>query len=125
MNYEPVWLGVCFGYKGILLLLGLLLAYDTRNVKLKEVTDSKFVALCIYNIVVRACACACATSSPLPYDRVFESALRLDSTRLELDATRRDATRRDRSAARCYVMRCDAAAATVTRGCTQAATVSS
>lgn len=57
MNYEPVWLGVCFGYKGILLLLGLLLAYDTRNVKLKEVTDSKFVALCIYNIVVRLCLC--------------------------------------------------------------------
>ena len=53
MSYEPVWLGVGFGYKGLLLLLGLLLAYDTRNVKLKEVTDSKFVALCIYNIVVR------------------------------------------------------------------------
>lgn len=95
MNYEPVWLGVCFGYKGILLLLGLLLAYDTRNVKLKEVTDSKFVALCIYNIVVRACACACATSSPLPYDRVFESALRLDSTRLESTRARRDTARRD------------------------------
>ncbi len=52
VNDHTLWKGVCYGYKGVLLLAGILLAYDTRNVKLKTVSDSKFVALCIYNIVV-------------------------------------------------------------------------
>ena len=41
-----------FGYKGILLLFGLFLAYETRSVKLKLVNDSRFVGMSIYNVVV-------------------------------------------------------------------------
>nr|KAG5700492.1 hypothetical protein BaRGS_013979 [Batillaria attramentaria] len=41
-----VWLGVLFGYKGILLIFGIFLAYETRSVKLKQVNDSRFV-LCV------------------------------------------------------------------------------
>ena len=44
--------GVVFGYKGILLLFGLFLAYETRSVKLKLVNDSRFVGMSIYNVVV-------------------------------------------------------------------------
>ena len=47
-----MFLGVTFGYKGILLLFGILLAYETRNVKVKQINDSKFVGMSIYNIVV-------------------------------------------------------------------------
>ena len=45
--------GVVFGYKGVLLLFGLLLAYETRSVKIKQVNDSRFVGMSIYNVVVR------------------------------------------------------------------------
>ena len=41
-----------FGYKGILLLFGIFLAYETRSVKLKLVNDSRFVGMSIYNVVV-------------------------------------------------------------------------
>jgi hypothetical protein len=44
--------GVVFGYKGVLLLFGILLAYETRNVKIKQVNDSRFVGMSIYNVVV-------------------------------------------------------------------------
>ena len=43
-----------FGYKGILLLFGIFLAYETRSVKLKLVNDSRFVGMSIYNVVVSA-----------------------------------------------------------------------
>ena len=45
--------GVVFGYKGILLIFGIFLAYETRSVKLKQVNDSRFVGMSIYNVVVR------------------------------------------------------------------------
>jgi len=41
-----------FSYKGILLLFGILLAYETRSIKVKQVNDSRFVGMSIYNIVV-------------------------------------------------------------------------
>lgn len=41
-----------FGYKGILLIFGIFLAYETRSVKLKQVNDSRFVGMSIYNVVV-------------------------------------------------------------------------
>ena len=44
-----------FGYKGVLLLFGILLAYETRNVKVKQVNDSRFVGMSIYNVVVSTC----------------------------------------------------------------------
>lgn len=47
-----IWLGIVFGYKGILLLFGLLLAYETRSVKCKYVNDSRFVGMSIYNVVI-------------------------------------------------------------------------
>ncbi|KAL8578950.1 hypothetical protein ACOMHN_001912 [Nucella lapillus] len=55
-----VWLGVMFGYKGILLIFGIFLAYETRSVKLKQVNDSRFVGMSIYNVVV-----LCVITAPI------------------------------------------------------------
>ncbi|GFS03758.1 metabotropic gamma-aminobutyric acid receptor [Elysia marginata] len=55
-----VWLGVVFGYKGILLIFGIFLAYETRSVKLKQVNDSRFVGMSIYNVVV-----LCVITAPI------------------------------------------------------------
>ncbi|KAK0053837.1 gamma-aminobutyric acid type B receptor subunit 1 [Biomphalaria pfeifferi] len=55
-----IWLGVLFGYKGILLIFGIFLAYETRSVKLKQVNDSRFVGMSIYNVVV-----LCVITAPI------------------------------------------------------------
>ena len=44
---------VVFGYKGIPLIFGIFLAYETQNMRLKQVNDSRFVGMSIYNIVAR------------------------------------------------------------------------
>ncbi|NP_001164698.1 GABA b receptor precursor [Saccoglossus kowalevskii] len=49
---SAVWLGVIFGAKGLLLIFGLFLAYETRNMSVKELNDSRFVGMSIYNVVV-------------------------------------------------------------------------
>lgn len=51
-KHEIVWIGVCFGIKGISLILGLYLSYETRNSKIELMNDSRYAALSIYNIVV-------------------------------------------------------------------------
>ncbi|XP_063713150.1 gamma-aminobutyric acid type B receptor subunit 1-like isoform X2 [Symsagittifera roscoffensis] len=45
------WTGLNFGIKGFLLLLGALFAYDSRNVHLDNMNDSRQVAMSVYNIV--------------------------------------------------------------------------
>lgn len=40
------------GYKCLLLVLGLFLAYETRNLKPLFVNDLRFVGLAIYNVAV-------------------------------------------------------------------------
>ncbi|KAK3782390.1 hypothetical protein RRG08_033032 [Elysia crispata] len=42
-----------FGYKGIPLIFGIFLAYETQNVRLKQVNDFRFVGMSIYNVVAR------------------------------------------------------------------------
>ena len=39
-DYHNVWLGLTYGYKGLLLILGLFLAYETRSVKVRLFTTS-------------------------------------------------------------------------------------
>lgn len=35
--------GLLYGYKGLLLIFGLFLAYETRSIKLKQINDSRLV----------------------------------------------------------------------------------
>lgn len=51
-KHEIIWIGICFSVKGISLILGLYLSYETRNSKIEIMNDSKYAALSIYNIVV-------------------------------------------------------------------------
>ncbi|XP_048517566.1 gamma-aminobutyric acid type B receptor subunit 1 isoform X2 [Dendroctonus ponderosae] len=51
-HHNNVWLSVIFAYKGLVLLFGLFLAYETRSLKIKQINDSQYVALTIYNVVI-------------------------------------------------------------------------
>ncbi len=54
-----IWLGVFMAYKGLLLLLGLFLAFDTRKVNLKYLGDSRRLGASIY---VLGCLCLALTA---------------------------------------------------------------
>ncbi|KAL9978487.1 hypothetical protein ACROYT_G016009 [Oculina patagonica] len=51
-EYLTVWLALIYVYKGILLLYGLFLAYETRNVVYAHLNDSRVIGICVYNVVV-------------------------------------------------------------------------
>ena len=41
---------VIYAYKGILLLFGLFLAWQTRHVEIQALNDSKFIGMSVYNV---------------------------------------------------------------------------
>lgn len=43
-----------YGFKGLILVFGLFLAYETRSIKVKQINDSRYVGMSIYNVVVLA-----------------------------------------------------------------------
>ncbi|KAM7451763.1 hypothetical protein ABFA07_000778 [Porites harrisoni] len=47
-----MWLALIYVSKGILLLYGLFLAYETRNVVYAHLNDSRIIGICVYNVVV-------------------------------------------------------------------------
>ncbi len=47
-----VFSGVIYGFKGLILVFGLFLAYETRSIKVKQINDSRYVGMSIYNIAV-------------------------------------------------------------------------
>ncbi|VDM46542.1 unnamed protein product [Toxocara canis] len=51
-THQETWIGLILGYKCLLLVFGLLLAYESRNLKLRYVNDSRFVGLAIYNVAI-------------------------------------------------------------------------
>jgi len=51
-DYHNIWLGIVYAYKGLQLILGLFLAYETRSVKVKQINDSRLVGMSIYNVAV-------------------------------------------------------------------------
>lgn len=46
------FLGIMYGYKGVILVFGLFLAYETRSIKVKQINDSRYVGMSIYNVVI-------------------------------------------------------------------------
>lgn len=42
--------GVIYGFKGLILVFGLFLAYETRSIKVKQINDSRYVGMSIYNM---------------------------------------------------------------------------
>lgn len=50
-TYAP-FPGLMYSYKGIILVFGLFLAYETRSIKVKQINDSRYVGMSIYNVVI-------------------------------------------------------------------------
>lgn len=48
----PALLGIFYGYKGLLLLLGIFLAYETKSVSTEKINDHRAVGMAIYNVAV-------------------------------------------------------------------------
>ncbi|EDV22611.1 uncharacterized protein TRIADDRAFT_59025 [Trichoplax adhaerens] len=48
----PIWLGVIYGYKFVLMIFGAFLAWETRHVNIQEINDSKLIGLSIYNVAL-------------------------------------------------------------------------
>ena len=53
-----IWLGILLAYKGIFLIVGLFLAFETRKVKIRQLNDSKLIGMSVYGIVVLSVALA-------------------------------------------------------------------
>ena len=47
-NNAIVWLAISYGYKGLLQLVAMFMAFHTRRVKIKTLNDSKEIAVIIY-----------------------------------------------------------------------------
>ena len=50
-SYRNEWLYVFYAYKGLMLAFGVFLAFETRNVTVPALNDSRYIGLSIYNVV--------------------------------------------------------------------------
>ncbi|CAH2077063.1 unnamed protein product, partial [Iphiclides podalirius] len=46
------WLCVLYAYKGLLLLVGVYMAWETRHVKISALNDSKYIGISVYSVVI-------------------------------------------------------------------------
>ncbi|XP_070566216.1 gamma-aminobutyric acid type B receptor subunit 2-like [Ptychodera flava] len=61
-NRMTIWLSVIYVYKGILLVFGCFLAWETRRVSIPALNDSKYIGMSVYNVVVM-----CTTGAALSF----------------------------------------------------------
>eukprot|EP00731_Ephydatia_muelleri_P021190 Em0013g917a len=64
-----IWHGVLFGYKGLIQVVAILLAFGTRKVKVKGLNDSKYIAAIIY--VTSICLVVVIISFATLRDKVY------------------------------------------------------
>ncbi|XP_033752065.1 LOW QUALITY PROTEIN: gamma-aminobutyric acid type B receptor subunit 2-like [Pecten maximus] len=60
-NAMKIWLGSLYAYKGLLLVFGCFLAWETKNVTISALNDSKYIGMSVYNVVIM-CVCGAAIS---------------------------------------------------------------
>lgn len=46
------WLGALYAYKGLLLIVGVYMAWETRNVKIPALNDSQYIGVSVYSVVI-------------------------------------------------------------------------
>jgi len=46
------WLSVLYAYKGLLLVVGVYMAWETRHVKIPALNDSQYIGLSVYGAVI-------------------------------------------------------------------------
>ncbi|XP_059158110.1 gamma-aminobutyric acid type B receptor subunit 2-like [Physella acuta] len=51
-NHLQKWLGAFYAYKGLLLIFGVYMAWETRHVKIPALNDSQYIGLNVYNVVI-------------------------------------------------------------------------
>ena len=51
-RYKSYFFASLFIYKGLLLLFGLFLAWETRNVSIPALNDAKYIGMSVYNVFV-------------------------------------------------------------------------
>lgn len=51
-KHISIFFGVIYAYKGLLLVFGAFLAWETRNVSIPALNDSKHVGLSVYNVTM-------------------------------------------------------------------------
>ncbi|XP_063370151.1 gamma-aminobutyric acid type B receptor subunit 2 [Cydia amplana] len=55
-----IFIGIIYAYKGLLLVFGAFLAWETRHVSIPALNDSKHIGLSVYNVLI-----VCITGAPL------------------------------------------------------------
>ena len=53
-DHIATWTGCLYAYKGLLLVLGVFLAWETRNVNFPALNDSRQIGTSVYNVVLCA-----------------------------------------------------------------------
>ncbi|XP_055540393.1 gamma-aminobutyric acid type B receptor subunit 2 isoform X2 [Wyeomyia smithii] len=66
-HYES-WLGILYVYKGMLLIVGVYMAWQTRNVKIAALNDSQYIGVSVYSVVITSASVAVLTN--LLYEKV-------------------------------------------------------
>nr|XP_022908051.1 gamma-aminobutyric acid type B receptor subunit 2 [Onthophagus taurus]XP_022908052.1 gamma-aminobutyric acid type B receptor subunit 2 [Onthophagus taurus] len=53
-NNTKGWFLAIYGYKGFLLIMGVYMAWETRNVKIQALNESQYIGICVYSAVSSA-----------------------------------------------------------------------
>ncbi|KAJ8044510.1 Gamma-aminobutyric acid type B receptor subunit 1 [Holothuria leucospilota] len=64
-KFFNAWAILLGAYKGLILVIGVFLAWETRNVEISALNDSKSIGLCIYTTTL-LCVIGIATAFPFP-----------------------------------------------------------
>ncbi|XP_077997579.1 gamma-aminobutyric acid type B receptor subunit 2-like [Glandiceps talaboti] len=64
-NKMTIWLSAIYVYKGVLMVFGCFLAWETRHVSIPALNDSKYIGMSVYNVVVM-CTVGAALSFFIP-----------------------------------------------------------
>ncbi|KAH8409568.1 hypothetical protein KR222_008550 [Zaprionus bogoriensis] len=51
-QHTQTWLGVLYAYKGLLLVVGVYMAWETRHVKIPALNDSQYIGVSVYSVVI-------------------------------------------------------------------------
>ncbi|KHJ76481.1 hypothetical protein OESDEN_23899 [Oesophagostomum dentatum] len=51
-RYSAVFQAILYAIKGVLMILGCFLAWETRHVNVPALNDSKYIGMSVYNVVV-------------------------------------------------------------------------
>ncbi|XP_063700563.1 gamma-aminobutyric acid type B receptor subunit 2 [Culicoides brevitarsis] len=51
-QHTSKWLGILYIYKGLLLVVGVYMAWETRHVKISALNDSQYIGISVYSVVI-------------------------------------------------------------------------